>query len=557
MTGVQTCALPICAYRLRFTYRGENLVQPLRGHRIFQGSAAFTVLAAHANGFVLRLLPTDEANIRRAKADLQGNDHVVAVAEEAANTQDYAGANGPVAAVGALPLWRGGERKNSSVDLAGFIKSDSHSRSSRVTQLAAAQTDFQPVQRQAEAAFAVRPREELPADNLFKTSVNNESALASGQLPPPFTNSTSADEVMSGIDLQSIAPRVGYVANEFSAVRIDVPQAKDLGLKGGDVVHGIVERDGEGLRFFFDLSGQSFSMPLRDNELPIGKTMLTIAPGEPGHGWLRPTSITPAPAPAPAVTAQFINESMTPASLLLRPQNAEVLADFLTPANLNRLIAYAEIAEHLLPLLKNRLKSDRFGPADMKSVFESCGIWAEGLLAQGKQLRKNDIKSVLLRVLSAAGEGFSDMATLDQIRGALGAIESAQVHAAQAQNNGELLFSFFIPFSDASPVKVGVSRTAPSELQPAPPLVVNLYTKNEALGEVWLKTQIEKNAEIEIVMWAVESRVVSAASAASRRLLEHFREFGLQLKKISIINGARPESATTTPAAGQLVNVQI
>ena len=248
---------------------------------------------------------------------------------------------------------------------------------------------------------------------------------------------------------------------------------------------------------------------------------------------------------------------MTPASLLLRPQNAEVLADFLTPANLNRLIAHAEIAEHLLPLLKNRLKSDRFGPADIKSVFESCGIWAEGLLAQGKQLRKNDVKSALLGVLSAAGEGFADMATLDQIRGALGAIESAQVHAAQAQNNGELLFSFFIPFSDASPVKVGVSRTAPSELQPAPPLVVNLYTKNEALGEVWLKTQIEKNAEIEIVMWAVESRVVSAASAASRRLLEHFREFGLQLKKISIINGARPESATTTPAAGQLVNVQI
>ncbi|NDB70131.1 MAG: hypothetical protein EB015_19420, partial [Methylocystaceae bacterium] len=122
---------------------------------------------------------------------------------------------------------------------------------------------------------------------------------------------------------------------------------------------------------------------------------------------------------------------------------------------------------------------------------------------------------------------------------------------------GELLFSFFIPFADANPVKVGVSRAAPTELQPAPPLIINLYTKNDSLGEVWLKTQIEKNAEIEIVLWAVESRVVSAASASSRRLLEHFREFGLQLKKISIVNGARPESAALIAAAGQLVNVQI
>ena len=131
------------------------------------------------------------------------------------------------------------------------------------------------------------------------------------------------------------------------------------------------------------------------------------------------------------------------------------------------------------------------------------------------------------------------------------------MQAAQAQVKGELLFSFFIPFSDTNPVKVGVSRAAPTELQSAPPLVIDLHTKNDSLGEVWLKTQIEKNEDIEIVMWAVESRVVAAASSASRRLLEHFREFGLRLRKISVINGFRPESESPIPAAGQLVNVKI
>ena len=544
------------SYRLRFAYRGANLVQPLRGNGIVPGGAAFTVVAAQANGFVLQALRRDEPGLRGATADRQGKDKAgSAPANVGATRQDYARTNLPAAAAGALPPRPGGEGKSSGAALAVLTKSDSPIRPSPGVRLAAAKADLLPLQHETGAALAAQRREGLPAVGALKIGVNNGPAPASGQLPPTFTNSARTDETMSGIDLQSILPRAGYVTTDFSAVRIEVAQAKDLGLKGGEVVQGVVERDGEGLRFSFDLSGRSVSIPLQGKELPPGKTVLTLAATDPGRGWLRPGSITPAPVYAGA--AQYINESMTPASLLLRPQNAEALAAFLAPANLNRLITDPGIAEFLLPLLKNRLTTGRFGPSDVKSVFESCGIWAEGMLAQGKQLRKCDVKSALQGVLNANREGLADLATLDQFSGALDAIESAQVQAAQAQIKGELLFSFFIPFADANPVKVGVSRAAPTELQPAPPLIINLYTKNDSLGEVWLKTQIEKNAEIEVVMWAVESRVVSAASASSRRLLEHFREFGLQLKKISIVNGARPESAVLTAAAGQLVNVQI
>lgn len=545
-------------YRIRFAFHGVTFEQPLRGGHILPGNAAFTIVAEHANGFYLRPLPAGEADFGSNGA-IRGEGPAAGTAPQVVGaTRPYnMRTDLPIVQAAARPPRLGAPGNRSSAEVLTLTNSGSQIWPPRVAGSSAAQTDpLRQLQRdEGGAASAALPREEPPAVSVLNTRVNTGPALPGGVSRPTIINSANTDKTMSGIDLQSLAPRAGPVVTDFSAVRIEVAQAKDMGLKAGEVVHGVVERDGEGLRFSFDLSGQSVSIPLQGRELPTGKTVLTLSSVEPGKGWLRPASIAPAPVDNGAT--QYINESMTAASLLLRPQNAEALARFLAPANLSRLLADPEFAEHLVPLLKNRLKSDRFGPAEVKSAFESCGIWAEGLLAQGKPLRKNDVKSALLRILNANRESLADLARLDQFSAALGSIESAQVQAAQAQIKGELLFNFFIPFADANPVKVSVSRAAPSELQSAPPLVVNLYTKNDSLGELWLNTQIEKNADIEIVMWAIESKVVSAASAASRRLLDHFREFGLQLKKISIINGARPETDALSAASGQLVNLQI
>lgn len=552
------------AYRFRFEHGSASFLQPLRGGGIVPGAAAFAVIGTHANGFFLRPLSAGDAAVGGAGAARQDGPAagrappMVGVASPHNTRHELPTAPVPSAAAAvAHTVRQSGEAKRASTDVLAWTKNGAQVQRRAAAGLAAVGTNLQQPVARGDTGMpveALRSGEALAYGALKNRVGIGFSVPGAGPLPA-IANSATTDKVMSGIDLQSLVPRAGPVATDFSAVRVEVPQAKDLDLKGGEVVQGVVERDGEGLRFSFDLSGQSVSIPLQGRELPTGKTVLTLSAAEPGQGWLRPGSIAPAPVDAGA--PQYINESMTAASLLLRPQNAEALAGFLAPANLSRLLAHPEFAEHLVPLLKNRLKSDRFGPAEVKSAFESCGIWAEGLLAQGRPLRKNDVKSALLGILNANREGLAEMAMLDQFSAALGSIESAQVQAAQAQIKGELLFNFFIPFADANPVKVSVSRAAPSELQSAPPLVVNLYTKNDSLGEVWLNTQIEKNTDIEIVMWAVESKVVSAASAASRRLLEHFREFGLQLKKISIINGARPEAEALSAAAGQLVNIQI
>ena len=146
---------------------------------------------------------------------------------------------------------------------------------------------------------------------------------------------------------------------------------------------------------------------------------------------------------------------------------------------------------------------------------------------------------------------------MDQTKQSLHSLDSAQSQALQAQARGEVLLSMVIPFVNAQPLHLSFSREAVSEEQPSPPFVVNAYTNDAVLGELWLKTVIEKHGALEILMWAVHQPIAAAAASAARVLGGHLAEFGLTLKKISIINGPRPQVAPPAAEPGQMVNIQI
>jgi hypothetical protein len=58
-------------------------------------------------------------------------------------------------------------------------------------------------------------------------------------------------------------------------------------------------------------------------------------------------------------------------------------------------------------------------------------------------------------------------------------------------------------------------------------------------------------------MWAKNEATAKTAATASSVLTAQLSEFGLSLRKISIINGARSEAVFLPPEAGQMVNIQI
>ena len=114
-----------------------------------------------------------------------------------------------------------------------------------------------------------------------------------------------------------------------------------------------------------------------------------------------------------------------------------------------------------------------------------------------------------------------------------------------------------IPFQNGSPLQLSLQRGAVTDSQPSPPFVINAYSNDDVLGEIWLKSTIETQGELEIIMWAKNKATASTAATVSDVLTAQLSEFGLHLRKISIINGARSETVFLPPEAGQMVNIQI
>lgn len=359
---------------------------------------------------------------------------------------------------------------------------------------------------------------------------------------------------MSAIDALSLAIRPPVTVFDWSVIRVDVAVAKELGLKVGDVVTGVVESDADSTRFSLKFIGKPVSVPLQGNHFPSGPATFTVTAAGPNGVMLKPLTVAAAPV---ARGAQFISESMTAMSLALRPQALAAISRFMAPQNLEALIRNTELAGCLMPFFTRRLNTRGLTPVALKEAIQSCGLWTEAKLAAGHTIGQNDGKLTLLRLLDKGGAGSFDAAALDTIKQALGEIESSQMQAVQAQSHGELLLSMAIPFENANPLHLSFSRAAVSDEQPSPPFVIDAYSDDDVLGKLWLKTFIEKSGGIDIVMWAISDRVVATAAAAAGELGKHLAEFGLTLKKISIIHGARPDTAPPPQDPGQMVNVQI
>ena len=361
---------------------------------------------------------------------------------------------------------------------------------------------------------------------------------------------------MAAIDALNLATRTPVVALEAPQIRLDIAAAQELGLRAGEVVKGVVEFEGDVARFVLEFNGKLVKLPLKGGHLVAGKAAFSILSVDSNEITLKP--LAAAPEAAPGLKTQFISDSLTAMSLALRPQDLAAVARFMLPVNLDTLFQRPEMTGVLMPFMRQRLNTRELAPVSIKSAFETSGLWAEARLAARQMLSPGDFKVALWRLLERASDGSgADFEELDEIKGALGALESAQIQAVQAQAQGELFLSIVIPFMHENPLHLSLQRAAVSDAQPSPPFVINAYSNDDVLGEIWLKSVIEKQGELEIIMWAKNEATAKTAATASSVLTAQLSEFGLSLRKISIINGARSEAVFLPPEAGQMVNIQI
>jgi hypothetical protein len=168
-------------------------------------------------------------------------------------------------------------------------------------------------------------------------------------------------------------------------------------------------------------------------------------------------------------------------------------------------------------------------------------------------LRPDDEPDLVQPLAADTPSQDSPAATFAQLQHAFDELESTQVQAVQAQAQREVLFRMTLPFVDAEPVEL-VFRREPRNRDQLPLLTVNVHSRSELYGPVWLKTQLEGSQHIDLTMWAEKADVVSTARQRSAALGQQLHQAGLHMRSFQIVHGARPQGpADFTPTGRGLV----
>jgi hypothetical protein len=340
---------------------------------------------------------------------------------------------------------------------------------------------------------------------------------------------------------------------------------RELGLKFNEVVRGVVEARAETL--LLKLNGREFELPaqlkfrpgevlwLRYTEMGRGMVLVpqagpgAVAGGAAAGQGAAGAAGLPGPIAAPPPVGGL---SPAVASLFLRPADFSGLLSLLSGAAFVGLAQRAQSgassvgANALGQWLSQRPAMGRLSADGVRQALRASGLFTESALGKGGAI-PGDLKLAMRQaVLQMQTEMVSGLR--EQLESGLHELESAQADALGVSAQRDLGFSFIIPFRDADQVLVSFFRPRRSPQEPNPPAVVNLYTRSETLGEVWMKTVIEVSDTISLTMWAEREDLAKRARAAVGELEDEMTSAGLVLKSMVVLHGRRPEEGVAVEA---------
>ncbi len=349
--------------------------------------------------------------------------------------------------------------------------------------------------------------------------------------------------------LQS-AGRANPIYLEGSLLPISTEAAQDLKLKDGQVVQANLHARGD--QPFLMLKGKKLDLPPGVAPFREGAVWLQVRATSQGWGLLPTAAPTDSASDATLALVSRLNQ------LLFRPPGQADLVQLLQSNALPQLAQSLQRPD-LAELLRDmRLSMSKLTPGALaKAVAAAMG--AEVWLARGLPVPPQDPRQLLKKLLMALEEhdgALEDVGNLDsagalsQIKAGLENLESNQVQAAQAQAQREMLMSLVLPFVDAEPVEL-VFRRPPKNGDNNTPITVNIHTRSQYLGPVWLRTQLFNQLQVDLTMWAVRPEVVDLARQNAPALTTLLVDAGLQMKSFQIVQGARPEQANDWVPSGR------
>jgi hypothetical protein len=349
-----------------------------------------------------------------------------------------------------------------------------------------------------------------------------------------------------------------YLEGRMVPVQNDI--SRELGLSANQVVRAVVEQRSEGLIIL--INGRPVELPtqlrfrpgdliwLKVVQTPKGLMLQTVAPpsGQAGSGL--PGQPLPTGTAAPLPTAAV---SPLVASLFAQPANFNGLMSLLSNSGgLASLSTLAQSSGALGPLalfLNARPSMARLSPDGVRAALAASGFLTEARLAAGKSVRadlKAGLREAIQKITGSATGSTSSLKSM--LESAVRELESSQADALSSSSQREFLFSFLIPFRDTEPVLVTFQKPPRGPDDAEAPFIINLHTRSEGLGEVWMKTVVGRKTRLDLTMWADRADTAKRAELAKSELAEELESAGLSLASLTVFHGRRPEDAFPSPS---------
>ena len=378
--------------------------------------------------------------------------------------------------------------------------------------------------------------------------------------------------MISGADALVAPNRINPIFLEGKLLTFEASIAQDLGLKDGQIVQALVRLQGDQPKLLLQgrlidapssaLAAPGESMWLRVQSKPDGPWNLQSVPA-PASTQAASTALTITSQPVMAETGLAPVVSRI-ANLLYRPTGAIELSQLYKPGTLDALLQTVARPDLLTQWRGLQLSMAQLTPASLKQAMMGA-MGSEVWLSRGIPMSAQDPKQMLRRLIDAVstnnlnamtssdGDEAESIGLVSRLQRAVDDLEASQVQAVQAQAQQEVLFNMTLPFADANPVELTIRRGTKQEGE-TPLLIINVHSKSEQLGPVWLKTQLANSEQIDMTMWSEDSNVVSQARARSNLLGQELANAGLTMKSFQVIHGARPaEASVWTPSGRGLV----
>ena len=373
-----------------------------------------------------------------------------------------------------------------------------------------------------------------------------------------------------------IAPsRINPIYLDGKLLTFQASIAQDLGLKDDQIVQALVRLHGDQPKLL--LQGRMIDAPASALAAPGESMWLRVQNKAEGQWRFQPV---PAPAgtqaPSTALTLTTPTLMMAPnlapvvsriANLLYRPTGAVELSQLYKPGTLDALLGTIGRPDLLTQWRGLQLSMSQLTPSALKQAMMGA-MGSEVWLSRGMPTAIQDPKQMLRRLIDAIntnnlsttqssdGDDTDSIGIVSRLQRAVDDLEASQVKAVQAQAQQEILFNMTLPFVDANPVELTIRRGSKQEGE-SPLLIINVHSKSEELGPIWLKTQLANSEQVELTMWSEDPNVVSQARSRSSLLGQELGNAGLTMKSFQVVLGARPNETSVWAPSGRGLVVDV